>query len=164
MSYQSKAFKSLKDEWYQKLKESGFDDIEDNSSGGNNLKRYSSFKCAKGNEAKFEIAKQYDSEDVDKIYKAEGLRFAATFIFRNDTDREVWALHLCGLSTRKIANQLKTPRYNCVSVHTLIVKIKMEFLFFLKSQLNEKNPNKDQLFLFEDQAPAYLLHLAEELR
>lgn len=82
-------------EWYEKLKDSGFDDIENPFKDDQNIKAWHSF----------------DFAAIDPIYfeaKAEYYLKASKLLHRDDTfysktERHIWELHCEGVSCRKIA-------------------------------------------------------------
>lgn len=92
------AYKALRDEWYAKLKQSGFDDIEDVNSPREMLKQWHSiwfhttsdplhFKCK---HRYFRMAEQ----------------FLNNFRFRSHIEKKIWSLHVEGLSLREIGSEV----------------------------------------------------------
>lgn len=96
---QSSDFKKLQNEWYQKLKDDGFEDIEDTRSPQRYLKTWhaSYFQC------------RY-TEDLFQI-KEEYYRRRRTFLheypFKNKNHERIWQLHSDAISMREIASILK---------------------------------------------------------
>lgn len=100
MSFQSKAFKRLRDEWYQKLKENGFTDIEDTRSAVERLKTWDSSYFA--DKRRPLIVRQAQEE-----YYYEATHLLATHKEEfTPVTFEVWRLHADGLSCRTIAQAL----------------------------------------------------------
>lgn len=87
-------FKQLKDTWYKKLKDDGFEDIEQNEE---NLKDYSSHF--------FEL--RGEQHPVRREAKEEYYRLVGKFLydheFPNKFQKNVWRLHSDGETVRNIA-------------------------------------------------------------
>lgn len=98
--FQNKIFIKLRDEWYSKLKETGFVDIERalSNSSDSHLEQ-------------FESSKKNLFEDVSgkQQYYQMANEFLAHFKFECEQDREIWELHTNTFSYRKIA---KVMNYN----------------------------------------------------
>lgn len=94
--FKSKAFKDLKDDWYAVLKESGFEDIEQDE---NNLKRWDShhFK-AQTTPTTFEHTQEY--------YRLAG-QFLHDHAFAGAWEKKVWELHASGLSAAGVFRALR---------------------------------------------------------
>jgi predicted DNA-binding protein YlxM (UPF0122 family) len=108
-----KTFRSLQTKWYKKLEKEGFEDIENTKHDSRPLNEWHSFKKPK------------PSQSVDSLYQSQ----IETFLNQKDFDdicrlmtkhgnsrltvkqiRNIWELHIDGLSNRKIEKQLKIPR------------------------------------------------------
>lgn len=85
--------KSLQKEWYEKLKQEGFIDIE--NSEGNGLRKYESkyFKA--------EYSPQEYRSKEEYFYQTN--KFLCEYDFQTETDKEIWLLHSDGISIRGIA-------------------------------------------------------------
>lgn len=93
-----KTLRALRREWDKKLKESGFEDIEDRESPREMLKSWHS--------TKFFYRFDEDRFLARKDYFELATQFLGTHRFESEIDREVWRLHTEGESLRKIANHL----------------------------------------------------------
>lgn len=101
--------------WYEKLKQSGFDDIEDLSTSHRRLKSWDSFKCQNIDPNRIEVVKLYFEKATDLLNENN---------FENWEYREIWKLHCDGLSEREIAVQF--PKYPKSTVHWVIRKIRKD--------------------------------------
>lgn len=110
----AKSFKSLQTEWYKKLKDSGFNDIEQDE---DNLTQWSSSKIYRGqnNGASFEDA-MLKREMTTEYYRLAG-QFLHEHVFKNDKEKLIWRLHSEGLSLRDISATLKS---NKDAVHAIV--------------------------------------------
>lgn len=94
-------FKKLQAKWYKKLKASGFEDIEDVSSPNELLKTWDSQYFLqrydpgrfKAKERYFELARQFLQDHV----------------FETTREKDIWAEHAEGRSTREIARRRRIP-------------------------------------------------------
>lgn len=87
--------KSLISHWYQKLKQDGFQDIEQQDSH-QNLKDWHSFHFSERfNETTFSIRENYYQKATT---------FYNEYEFSTPLEKEIWKLHSEGLSLRTIAN------------------------------------------------------------
>jgi len=93
----SPEFKAMEQEWYQKLKEDGFEDIEDTSRKDMPLKTWHSIKF-KLKDSKTRMHKQTYYEDAKELL--------LTYKFKNETHKTIWSLHCEGLSSRDIEVKL----------------------------------------------------------
>jgi hypothetical protein len=93
-----KSFKALQKEWYTKLKESGFVDIEDSKGG---LKIYSQKLAAKNSQTmsnRWLATREY-------YYQAE--HFANNYKeFESELHQSIWTYHSGGLGSREIVTAL----------------------------------------------------------
>lgn len=117
--------KALKKVWYQKLKESGFEDIEDVHSPREYLKTWHSHY----------FENRYTPETFAS--KAEYYQRAARFLYEyhfewfegstlvNHYEREIWRMHSEGMSFREIANNLimRGISTNKDKVNKVVVKL-----------------------------------------
>ena len=90
MANQSKSFKKLQDEWYAKLKATGFNDIEE----GTKLKDYHSTNW-NNQEAAFR-------KQVTEDYYDKAMEIFRRYRFKNPKERLVWLLHAQGHTVRDI--------------------------------------------------------------
>lgn len=98
MSYQSKQYRELQAVWYKKLKEQGFEDIEDTSKSDRPLEAWHSLRFQKVVGVQVDMTQAY-------YYRAKEL--LNTYQFKNKTHQRVWELHCEGLSKREIAEEIK---------------------------------------------------------
>lgn len=100
MSFRSNDFKKLKKEWYQKLRDSGFTDIEDCDSERELLIRWDSVY----------IINRYtpDSYRAIRHYFVLASQLLHEYDFENEFERKVWSLHADGFSIREIAKIAET--------------------------------------------------------
>lgn len=95
----NKEFNTLQKEWYSKLKDSGFEDIEQNEL---DLKLWSShFFKVRHNATLFSAKEEY--------YRMAG-HFLYDYTFSNEHEKQIWALHSTGVSIRGIVDQLKAKK------------------------------------------------------
>lgn len=88
--------KKLTAQWYQKLKDSGFEDIEDSAG---NLKQYHSIRfLAKNIRTGFNEKQRYYELASQLLY---------SFPFKDKRMKNVWKLHAAGLQVPEIASALK---------------------------------------------------------
>lgn len=106
--FKTKQFKDLRNEWYQKLKESGFEDIENTKHKEEPLKNWDSIYFQKKPVAERRLQR------ADYFYEATHmmveLHQCPVFLI-NTIDRIAWQLHSDGLSFREIARQLNTEGF-----------------------------------------------------
>lgn len=88
-----KTFQSIKRVWYNKLKSSGFEDIEK----GEYLKRFDSFHFAG-------YSKEQHKE-IDEYY-TQCQEFLKTHMFYSKSDKHVWKKHCEGYTDKEIAETI----------------------------------------------------------
>lgn len=108
-----KLLQKLQKEWYAKLRESGFKDIEQ---ADGNLKIWSRFFKGKLDTLQGEAKAQY--------FRAAG-QFLHSHQFASEYDKTIWDMHANGISGRSIARQL---RVNKNTVFELLEALKKEML------------------------------------
>lgn len=91
----------LQREWYQKLKDDGFKDIEYFDANMNPQDMM--YREA----TKFAVA-SIDTFTSTEQYYIEARQFLHSYSFSTDIDKQIWELHSDGVSYRKIAIQLQT--------------------------------------------------------
>jgi hypothetical protein len=116
--FRSKDFKKLKDQWYEKLKEEGFQDIEDTSSPREFLKKWHS-TCFKEDIA-FKESHYYQAANFLNQYIERRPIFLTTTL-----EIRAWELYAEGLPLRDIATQLQ--EYGFKANKDLVNKIVNEF-------------------------------------
>lgn len=107
-------FDKLKDFWYQKLKESGFDDIE---SDEYNLKTWSSQIAAQ--DSTYRHAKE--------TYYYLATQFLNDYKFKNSYERIVWEYHSNGISIRnivKLLNEVRKEKTYRRAIHELLQRLR----------------------------------------
>lgn len=126
--HHTKKFKALQKVWYDKLKESGFEDIEDTNSPHEYLKTWHS--------SYFQIVHEPIAYEHKKVYYEQ----ASAFLHEYFTDHQyglfdkfrpdlVWELHVQGVSVREIAKRLEMK---ACRVHLIITDIKKKMMERLK--------------------------------
>lgn len=107
MNYKSKEFKELQAQWYQKLKESGFEDIENTDKG-----------CLKMWSSTFQHEKTIHSSQAfhaKQAYFYEATHSSQQFLdcplFFDPIDQRAWRYHCDGLSLREISLKLNQSGY-----------------------------------------------------
>jgi hypothetical protein len=93
----SKDFKTIERDWYRKLKETGFEDIEDTSRPDRMLKSWHSFRHRKFSTLQIDCVKTY-YDNADELL-TQG-RFSSREI------EQIWAFHCEGLSCREIERRI----------------------------------------------------------
>src|SRR5882672_4335109 len=117
---EAKKLKALQAEWYKKLKESGFVEIEDTKSGA--LKEWSGH-YVQGKRDK-DFARDLIREVDTYFHSARSLLHG--FSFGCSRDKRIWNLHCNGLSTRQIASRIGNIDH--CTVYQVIKKIRAVFL------------------------------------
>lgn len=114
MDTKSKEFKALKAKWYKKLKDTGFEDIEQDETY---LKVWSSyFFKVNYNATLFEAKEDY--------YRMAGY-FLNEHKFESEYDRLVWSMHADGLGIREIAKRLRRKKMKAyvTLVHSVVRRL-----------------------------------------
>lgn len=118
MSYSKKEFKKLKDEWYKKLKDSGFEDIEHDE---DNLKTWALELSRRTNTDKTVVF------EAKMTYYSMARNFLNDYQFNNEVDKKVWADHTEGISIEKITrsiNESKLTKTNRQYVWLIICRLR----------------------------------------
>lgn len=89
------AFKKLKKDWYGKLVQSGFVDIE-NEDGS-----------LKAEVHPRTISRALKDKESREVYYQMAQEFLAIHKFLDRLDKEIWGLHCTGLGARKISRKLE---------------------------------------------------------
>lgn len=107
---QDENFKRIQKQWYQKLKDDGFKDIEEESNGryGDLIKLESSVFRYKRNMAS------------TQVYFSRAFSFLNSYRFKNPVHKYIWELHCHGFTERKIAEHVI---YKKSMVHAIISKL-----------------------------------------
>jgi hypothetical protein len=119
--YLTSEFKSLENEWYQRLEESGFHDIENRDNPDGMLKTDRS--VVEFDETRIESV-GFRSE-ARALYFRNGAEVLKSYPFENETHRRIWQLHMDGLSNREIARKIEgmSPSYQRSRVGEIIFRI-----------------------------------------
>jgi len=117
-------FETLKDQWYKKLEDSGFDDIEQDEF---KLKAWSS---------QLFIHSTQTSWEAKAIYYQMATNFLEEYKFSSKLDQIIWEYHANGLGVREIAkivSRLKVKKKEKDTIARIIagLKIKM-FTMYLQ--------------------------------
>lgn len=117
--YQTDEFKKLQDKEYKKLKESGFEDIEDMRLPEPPLKKWHNLVFRKLDLNKIEDATTY-FEAARKLL--------LTYKFESVTHKQIWELHSEGLSYRQIERAINKKGFKKRMIHEYIVHVKRELM------------------------------------
>lgn len=113
MKIKDPQYKKLEKVWYEKLKLTGFDDIEDTRTEQRMLKEWDfNFFRNQFNDIEYESTLGY--------YES-AKHLLASYSFKDETHMKVWELHCEGLSERDIAGQV--GKYKKSMVHYIICNI-----------------------------------------
>lgn len=104
--------KALQKEWYKKLRDSGFVDIEQDCN--------QELSVFHSNKFKFQCSPDKVAETIAYFSAAEQL--LTNYDFDNETHKTIWRLHCTGLSQRKIekAIQKLTPNYKREQIQKIV--------------------------------------------
>jgi hypothetical protein len=104
MNSQNKEFVELQEQWYKKLKDSGFDDIEKNETYliVNSSSKFNSKRNQVGS-----MQNVIDGINSRTEYYRIAGHFLYDYKFANDLDKFIWELHSEGISVRNITLKLK---------------------------------------------------------
>lgn len=104
MKTKSKEFNDLQAKWYKKLKDSGFEDAEQDPE---TLKQWTRSKFApqQNNGAALDVV-MAKNRSKQEYYRLAG-HFLYDFNFTSELHRLIWELHSDGLSHRDISDKLK---------------------------------------------------------
>lgn len=120
--YQNKEFKALRDEWYQKLKKDGFEDVEQVVGNKDpNLKAWHSFH--------FQMSEHATRYSIIQPYYYHAEHFINEHEFEDEMQKRIWEMHTNGDPVRKIAVQLRTPtnQLNKDNINEIIRAIQEKF-------------------------------------
>ena len=95
-------FKKLKDKWYKKLKDSGFEDVEQDEE---RLKSWSSV---------FFIRHTVDEWQAKATYYQMATNFLEEYKFENEIERVIWSYHAHGMGVREIADTLRKAKIKSI--------------------------------------------------
>lgn len=130
-----KNFIQLQKEWYKRLKDSGFNDLESFDTEGqpNDL-------------LKTDV--RIDTKKSVNIYQAKQdyYRFAGQFLYdynwQNALERLIWELHSEGFSSREIQKELLPAKTNKTTINNILNRIKKDFRAYIKTSLPASNTKK----------------------
>lgn len=91
-------FRQLRDKWYAKLKEKGFEDIENTKMNSPELKKFDRVVFKKVSASEYESRTKYYSNCSEILN---------TYKFKSKLEEKIWALHSEGLSLREIEKEIK---------------------------------------------------------
>lgn len=118
MDRHSADFKKLQAEWYKKLEQSGFEDIEEEDGS---LKERAARYASKYNGTYFQAKKGY-YESVEEYYRL-ATQFLHSHRFKNKREKLIWEMHSNGTSIRNIVKELEKRQYPASkrdSVHKVV--------------------------------------------
>lgn len=110
--YQTEEFKKLNEKWRQRLKKSGFEDIEENRGEEQSLRVWHRHRSSY-----FDVLIFYHLQEY--YYTAN--KFHDEHTFKSKTEKEIWRLHANGQSLRNISTQLNIILSR---VRTTVAKLK----------------------------------------
>lgn len=117
--FKTKQFKKLQDEYYQKLKEDGFNDIED--AWNDKLKEYNSRAASRKLEQSPFASKIYE-ETLEYFRLCD--QILETYHFKSIWDRCVWSLHAKGFTNREIEKYLRLDGLRKSTINNIIKEIR----------------------------------------
>lgn len=129
--YESKQFKKLQKEWYNKIASTGFEDVElFNETFGNAERCYLK-------RPSFKWALKWDSAILEHFRIARN--FLAHGIFASDLDKKIWELYTEGLSIRQIASKLTKEGlpHSAFPIFTRLKTLKVQMYLFNKQHESE---------------------------
>lgn len=117
--YKVKTTAELTAEWYKKLKDGGFDDIE---RPDGRLKAWSTSDC-------FVYHSGLTFEAKQTYYQMAG-KFLHHNKFLNEFEKHIWSMHSEGMSIRTIVKALKKERFKAYRrvVHETVQRLKKEMM------------------------------------
>lgn len=128
--YKTREFKALQKQWYRKLKNEGFRDIELDSDLEQTHDQYT--KDWPGNRLKTLQASDYTASTslqdhpTTKYYSlAQDTRL--TYSFKTQLDRRVWDLHTSGFTNQAVADRVGVSKKK---VFTIIARIRADIFGF----------------------------------
>lgn len=123
-------YKAIQKEWYSKLKQSGFEDIESFDSKGvpNDL-------------MKTDVRIDYSKDPSINQARQDYYRFASQFVYDNVWesvfDKTVWDLHSEGKTEREILESFKPAKIGKTSIHNSIKRTLELFKDYVKTRDQE---------------------------
>ncbi len=96
---QGEDIKQLTEVWYERLKQEGYQDIEDHSHPDKPLLAWHNFKWKNLNPNK--------KADIEAYYE-QARSLLHTYLFENEIHRIIWELHCEGFSKRRIEVKIST--------------------------------------------------------
>lgn len=122
-TWETDEFKRLQNEWYQRLSDSGFEEIENTKNGA--LKEWSVTRINRMCKRQATGTLYLVSRETRQYYRSAQW-LLDLYSFESIRDKKIWELHCEGLSTRQIASQIGTVGYCTVSLR--IKKLREIFL------------------------------------
>lgn len=118
--YETEEFKELQKNWYKKLKEEGFVDIEKEKHG------FKSYIYANGaglvEGKKNQYSATYRNSKIEYYRAAE--HFLNEYKFKSNLDKVIWEYHSNGISTREISKLLADAKVLKTSYTTIWQTVK----------------------------------------
>jgi hypothetical protein len=104
--------KDLQNKWYRKLKEKGFEDIEDTANPNRPLKEWHSIKAQTKRYKRIQTTTVEYQEQIDNFTNHPSFDEACKFIikhgnckFKLENIKSIWSMHTQGHTNRSIARQ-----------------------------------------------------------
>jgi hypothetical protein len=139
-------YNDLKNEWYEKLKEEGFSDIEENHE--NQSKAF--LKTWDSHSFKVKCKPHAKSDDIDpeifiqkQDYYLNAYQFLMGGVFESDVEKEIWRIHSEGYGIREIVKKLAQTHvdilYSRDKVWRVLKRLKKSMQHFTK----KRTPSED---------------------
>lgn len=125
-------FLALRDEWYQRLKDEGFNDIETDSNPSKTmtLKTWDSFKFSRlKSDFNDKTHRQWNNITMEttQIYFTKLEQSTSRISFVNDQERDIWEHFTQGVSVDAIAKKFKITFYRADrTVRTFLRRLKYD--------------------------------------
>lgn len=119
----------LQKKWYEKLKKSGFEDIE--SSNG-------ALKVWASSYHKLRLSHNFEYKEA---YARKAGQFLHEHKFSDSRDRHVWEMHCEGISIRETVKRLKKKNFKAYKflVEEILARLKKEMLIWIGKDGEDEN-------------------------
>lgn len=108
------SLKALKTKWYRKLKDSGFEDIEDTESKNEFLVAWHGSYFSR----LYTIQEYQERQE----YFQQTVFFSKSYSFKTKLEERVWCLHSEGFSYREIAEKTKSQKDKVGKIVRMLIK------------------------------------------
>ena len=138
MKLNSEAFKKLQKEWAQKLKDSGFEDIE-NSRGV--LKYFCNEKFKANRQHGLRVASIIKRNEATEEYFNEATNILRTYNFQSNLEKTIWELHCEGWGRLKILKYLRDQETEIYAKKIELITNKFKKMILKKMRYKNENPS-----------------------